>query len=239
MRPHTLILLLPIASIVSAIVGCDSSSSSPTRVGVATSASASAVADTPAALSQPAPPPDDADVSAAQKALKCATDAKSGSCGVLAKLGKCTPWNPIVPSGDGRWIGRGTAVEAGKARDTIVLLRSRRVPLSEVAPGQLGVKVGIAEIPKDDAAFAQADRAIRAFERADVPPRANAALEYLKSLTQWPEGYVMKTKSGQIDVLMSEGAFVCQGPKQELVLMQRAAKTSGDGLYAELWAATW
>src|SRR5262249_4604676 len=64
----------------------------------------------------PAPPPSpvaapptpaatpDLDVPSLQKALKCAIDAKSGVCGVLAKFSTCKEWDPNVPSGDGRWL---------------------------------------------------------------------------------------------------------------------------------------
>src|ERR1035437_7681120 len=85
-------------------------------------APASAATATSTSLGPPPSPPDDLDVAAAQKALKCADDAKAGVCGILTKAKACAPWNPIGPSGDGRWIGRGTAIEGGKSRDTFVVI---------------------------------------------------------------------------------------------------------------------
>lgn len=235
-------LSLPAFAALVLATACESSSAPNAAAGSATSA-VTALAPTasaaPAEPAAPKPAPDDLDVAAAQKSLKCASDAHGGACGILAKAKACAPWTPNVPSGEGRFIGRGTAVEKGKARDTFVVMRVHRVPTSEVAPGQMGVKIGFAEIPKEESAFAQADRAIRAYERADSPPHGNAALDYLKTLAQWPDAYAMKTTSGQVDVLTGEGAFLCQGPKQEIVLVERASKASGDGLYAELWATSW
>ena len=51
----------------------------------------------------------------------------------------------------------------------------------------------------------------------------------------------MRTAGGQVYVASQGGAFVCQGPKQQIFLVQRAATRGGqaDGLYAELWSATW
>src|SRR5262249_49757275 len=73
--------LLAAAALV--LVGCD-----PPAGGAAGSASASAAPPPPAptTTATPLPAPADLDVAPIQKALKCATDAKSGPCGVLAKM---------------------------------------------------------------------------------------------------------------------------------------------------------
>jgi hypothetical protein len=211
----------------------------------ATSAAPASAPSPPTTSAQPAeamPAPDDLDVAGLKKALKCAADAKSGPCGVLVAFGSCVTWNIAVPSGDGRWIGRGHRVEGGKTTDEFTMFRARRVPSNETAPGQLPVKIGIADLAKEEGtAFSQADKLINALARQDVPAKSNPALEYLKKRDQWPEGYAMRTAGGQVYVVAQGGAFVCQGPKQQLFLVQRAATRGapGEGLYAELWNATW
>ncbi|MDC0749136.1 hypothetical protein [Polyangium mundeleinium] len=211
-------------------------------------AAAPARTGTPAPPSAAPPPPeavaapDDLDIAALKKALTCAADAKSGPCAVVNAFGSCKPWNPVVPSGDGRWIGRGYRVEGGKTSDEFTIVRSRRVPSNEVGPGQLPAKVGISDIAKQEgSAFSQADRLIRTLERSDVPPRSNMALDYLKKRASWPEGFTMKTVGGQVYVASEGGTFVCQGPKQELYLVQRAATRGkpGDGLYATAYPVSW
>jgi hypothetical protein len=228
---------LPVVALVLA-AGCDDKPSAPAH---AASAAPSTTAETPKADPGPAaPPPAELDVASVQKALKCATDAKSGACGVLAKMVTCTPWNAIVPSGDGRWLGRGWLVEGAKTTDQFTLVRARRVPTSEVAPGQLGVRIAVADIAKQEGgAYDQADRVIRAFERADVPPHGNPTLDYVKQKTDWSESFAAKTSGNQVVALTAHGTYFCQGSARSLVLVQRASGTGGDGLYAELWPTSW
>ncbi len=225
-------------------LGCD-----PSPSGAAGSASASAATSAPTpptaaptASAELPKPPDDLDPTELKKLLKCGADAKTGPCGVLVGFGSCSKWSASVPSGDGRWIGRGWLVEDGKTAEQFTILRARRVPTSEVGPGQLGVKIGIAEIPKEEKeAFGQADRALRPLERHDVVPKGNLALEYLKKRTDWPEAFATQTAGGQVYAVTRDGAFLCQGAKQQILLVQRAGsrKHAEDGVYAELWATTW
>jgi hypothetical protein len=210
----------------------------------APAASASAAASPPpaATTAAAAPAPPDLDVASLQKALKCGGETGSGACGVLAKMASCAAWNPVVPSGDGRWLGRGWLVEGAKTTDQVTLVRARRVPTAEVGPGQIGVRIAIADLPKHEgAAFEQADRAIRAYERADVPRHGNPTVDYVKQRTDWPEAAALRTSGSQVYALVPGGAYLCQGPGRSLLVAQRAesARAGGDGLYAELWPTSW
>lgn len=229
--------------VVLVLPACDPPSSAPAvSASVSASASAGPAPAAVSALATPAPVPPDLDVAAQQRALKCGGDTKSGACGVLAKMATCAAWNPVVPSGDGRWIGRGWLVEGAKTTDQITLARARRVPTSEVGPGQIGVRIAIADLPKQEgAAFDQADRAIRAYERADVPPRSSPTVEYLKKRTDWSEASALHTVGGQVYALTTNGTYLCQGPSRSVLVFERAGTRSGsaDGLYAELWPTSW
>jgi hypothetical protein len=226
------------AALALAVTGCDRAAPAPDASAPAATQSAS----TPStAAAEPASAPPDLDVAAQQRALKCGGDTKSSACGVLARMASCTSWNPIVPSGDGRWLGRGWLVEGAKTTDQITLVRARRVPTSEVGPGQLGARIAVADLPKEEgAAFEQAERAIRAYERADVPPRSSPTIDYLKQRSVWPEAASLRTAGGQVYALTANGTYLCQGPNRALLVMQRgAARGTGDGLYAELWPTSW
>jgi hypothetical protein len=241
MRPiHT----LPLLFVLSNLAACDQqgagSEAAPKASVVPTLPSA--VSTTPPALDTVATAPEDLDIKGLQKQLACPADPKNSPCSILAAFSSCTQWSATTPSGDGRWIGRGYRVEGGKTTDEFVIFRARRVPQNEVAPGQLPLKVGIADIAKaEGAAWEQADRAIKAFSHHDVPPRGNAAVEFLKRKENWPEGYVVRTAGGQAYVVLEGGAFVCQGTHQQLLLVHRAASRSGkgDGVYAEVWPSSW
>ncbi len=224
--------------------GCDPGPSGSGGSATATSAAATSTsaASPPTAADPAPPPPPDLDVAALQKALACAANAKSGACGVLAGFATCKAWSAEAPSGDGRWIGRGYEVDGKTTTDEVALLRLRRVPTSEVGPGQLPARIALNVIAKDEGApFSEADRAIRALERSDVPPRGNAAIEHLKAKTQWSEAFATRTAGNQVYGLSHGGLYICEGPKRELYVARRASTRAGtgDGFYATLWGATW
>ncbi len=220
-----------------ALAACDSPSGAP---AASASARATPPPSPPTEAAPAPPPPPDLDVGSVQKALKCSNDARSGTCGVLAKMASCKAWDPIVPSGDGRWLGHGWLVEGAKTTDQVTVLRARRVPTSEVGPGQLGVRIAVAELAKQEGpAFEQADRTIRYFERGDVPSKSSPTLEYMKQRTDWPEASATRTVGGQVQALTQSGTYLCQGPGRTVLVAQRAATHGGDGLYAELWPTSW
>lgn len=190
----------------------------------------------------PPPPPADLDIAGLQKALACAANAKSGPCAVLGAMTSCKPWSAEAPSGDGRWLGRGFEVDGKKTAEQVTVLRVRRVATSEVGPGQLPARIGLGVIEKDEgSAFGEADKAIRALERSDVPAKGNAAITHLKSMSQWAEAFVTRTSGGHVYGLAHGGLFLCEGAKRELHVVRRGSTRagSGDGLYATLWAVTW
>src|SRR5690242_7523796 len=104
------------------LLGCDPPASSGGAASASPSAAAppsASVAAAPPPSAAPAPPPENLNVAELQKALKCANDAKSGPCGVLAKFASCSGWSGVSPSGDGRWFGHGYVVEGSKTSDQI------------------------------------------------------------------------------------------------------------------------
>ena len=219
------------------LLGCDKPPPS-----AAASASAASPPPPPTTEAAPAIAPPDLDLAAQQKALKCGGEGKAGACGVLARMASCTAWNPVVPSGDGRWLGRGWVVEGAKTTDQFTLVRTRRVPTGEVGPGRLPVRISVTDLPRGEgAAYEQAERAIKAFERADVPPRGSPTPDYVKQRTEWPEASALRTTGGNVYAMTAGGTYLCQGPNRALLVVQRAsaAGAGGDGLYAELWPTSW
>jgi hypothetical protein len=234
-------LLVPVLA-----AGCDSKpgeSGAAATGGSTATATATSAASPPQAAVDPAPPaPADLDVASLQKTLACGGAAKTGPCAVLAGFATCKAWSAEPPSGDGRWLGRGYEVEGKKTTEQVTVLRARRVPTSEVGAGQLPVRIALGSIDKSEGSpFTEADKAIRALERSDVPPKGNAAIEHLKQMTQWSEAFATRTVGSQVYGLSQGGLFVCEGPKRELYVVRRAATRTGtgDGLYAILWGATW
>ncbi len=226
--------------------GAPSGPSPPASTAALTAPGASgAVPQTPGSAI-PAPPQQgvDADIAGLQKLLHCAPDATTGPCKVLTAMSSCTVWSAVSPSGDGRYIGRGWVVQGGVTEEHVTILRSRSVPAGETLGWQLPVKIAISELPKDAGpAFAQSSRAVTAFERHDVPPAKNAAIDYVKQKTEWlNEARAVRTAGSMVQTFSDQPAYLCQGALHELVLVQQgfgAQGKSADGLYAQLWPASW
>lgn len=188
----------------------------------------------------------DMDVETLQKGLKCspATAAKAGPCKVLATMEKCNDWNAVSPSGDGRYIGHGWQVSGAATTDVVTILRSHSVPKVNVKEWQLPITIALGKIDKDSLqAFVQSEKAITAFARHDVPPAKNAAVELLKTKSDWKdEAPAAKTMGAMIETFSDHPTYICQGPGQQIEVVQQDSADIGlksDGLYAELWAASW
>jgi hypothetical protein len=228
------------ACLLAAGVACEKS---PTDAGTSAPAESAAAPSAPvAAASAPAAAPaGDLDVAALEKALGCKGES-DGPCGVLATYAGCDPWDGSTPSGDGRWMGKGWSRSGGKTEPQITLLRARRVAADEVGPGQVPARIGFARLDAEHPATEHAEKAILALSRHDVPGERNQGIEYVTSLERWDaEAFATPTAKGHVFALAKGGGFLCQGPKQQLVLVLRsdARGAAGDGLYAELWPTTW
>jgi hypothetical protein len=229
------------ASLLVSLVACSD------KPAPGASASASSTASAPPAPTAPAAPralPDDLPLDPLREALGCAKvdpEKAQGPCRVLGLAGTCKPWPGTTQGGDGRYLGRATLVEGTKREARLVILRTRTVPLADVGPGELNAKLAIALVAKDDAQLGNAERAIKAYERFDVPPKANPAVAWVKSYADFEELPAMRTTTGKVLVLDDAHAMVCEGEQQRLVLVHPAgpAAKKGDGLYAELWPVSW
>lgn len=187
------------------------------------------------------PKPEKLDVDAIKAALKC-TGKASGPCALLEEWKECAPMDPVTQSGEGRWMGRGYLVKKGEFIDEYTLLRSRAVPSSQVGAGMLPAKIAIDSIPDDRGGErANAEKAILAYERGDVPLPTNTAVRYLKERTEWSEAPVQSAEANQLYVATGSGAYLCAGQKQRLLVIRRSSTRThaGDGVYAVLWPVTW
>ena len=210
----------------------------------ATTPSASVATPTPPASASAAaavPTPEPLDVAALDKALKCGGKGH-GPCSVLQDFHDCVEWSPVTSGGDARWLGEGYAVQSGAFVDQLTLLRSKRVPSSEVGAGQLPVRIGTATIPDDMAAERNhAEKAIKAFKRGDVARKGNQALDYVKNRQDWPAAFAMKSKDNQVYVAVEGGLYLCALKDQRLLLVKASNNRQhpADGLYATLWPVSW
>jgi hypothetical protein len=219
------------------LVACDKGG------GTAPSATATTTAPAPTATSTVAapPPPEALDVETLRKALKCGAKG-AGPCEVLAGFSSCETFDPVTQSGDGRWLGEAHFVKKGAFVDDWLMMRSRRVAITEVGPGQLMAKIAIAKI--DDTYPEErehAGKAIRAFERGDVPAPTNQAIRFAKERDEWTEAYSMKAAGNQVYAAIQGGTYLCKISKQRVLLVALATDREhpADGTYATLWPVSW
>ena len=220
------------------LTGCDDPKPTPT----ATSATAAATTTSSAAPKKQLPKPKPLDVKAMQSALKCG-GMGHGPCEVLEEFSSCEKWNPVTQSGDGRWLGESSIVKDGKFVSDLVIMRSKRVPLAEVGPGQLPAKIGVVKI--DDSLTVErehAKKAIRAFKRGDVTKRnINKAITYIKQRKDWPEAFSIESDQNQVYAAVGAGAYFCAKKDQRLLVVKLSGNREhkADGTYATLYPVQW
>jgi hypothetical protein len=214
---------------------------SPKPAPGAPSASVATTTTPTASAAAAVPTPEPLDVAALDAALKCGGKGH-GPCAVLQDFHDCIAWSPVTASGDARWLGEGYVVSRGAFVDQLTLVRSKRVPTTEVGAGQLPVRIGIAAIPDDMAAErTHAEKAIKAFKRSDVARKGNQAIDYIKSRTDWPEAFAMQSKNNQVYVAVEGGVHLCALKDQRLLMVKASTNRAhpADGVYATLWAVSW
>lgn len=229
--------LSAVAALSICLLGCDDK---PKPAPTATASASATAATTSQAPTMPPPKP--LDVAGLKQALKCGSGGH-GPCGVLDAFTACTEWNPVSQSGDSRWLGEGSVVTKGAFVDQITLMRSKRVPLDEVGPGQLPAKIGIAALPDDlSTELGHARKAINAFKRGDVPKQnINAAITFVKQKDDWPDAFSMQAEQYEVYVAVEGGAHLCYLENQRLLVVKLSGNREhkADGVYATLWAVTW
>jgi hypothetical protein len=225
------------------LVGCDDASTATGSTSASATTTSSAPSAKPKASVAPVTKPDPLDLATIKKSLKCSDKTASGPCPVLAKFEKCKEgWSPITVSGDGRWIGHGAVAKKGQFVEEYMILRARRVGLADVAPGALGVKIGITEPPTDAGMRASIGQAFRALNRGDTVKLGNHAIEYVHTLNDWPEAYAQQADDHQIFVATGAGAYLCGDPATQALYVVRLSSSSehpGDGFYATLYPTKW
>jgi hypothetical protein len=235
-RRSTLPLFCALLSL--SLFACEDSTKKTAPSATATS---EAKAPTKKSAAPAPPPPKPLDVAGLQKALKCGA-VGHGPCEVLEQFEGCIDWSPVTQSGDGRWLGKSTVVKKGSFVDEVALLRTKRVPLSEVGPGQLPAKIGLTDIPDDRVTEKrQAEKAIRAYDRGDVPRPSNQVIDYIKKRNDWPEAFAMKAEDHQVYVAVDAGMYLCQKDNQRLLAIKLSNNREhrGDGVYAMLHPVSW
>lgn len=229
--------LVAVASLAGA--ACEKTSPSPTPGQAAASATTAPATPTPA---EPAPPPPELDVAAQEKALGCPR-AHKDACRILAEFASAGTWQAQMPSGEGAWVGRAVVVSGKLDSVESLVLGARRVPTSEVGPGDLPLKVALGPMPGDQSAAT--DKLVSALARGDTAPKSNAALAYAKSWRPASARAATKTTGSSLRLVSDASVYLRQTSAQKVLVVQIGAAApgkvvaAGDASYAELWPVSW
>jgi hypothetical protein len=187
------------------------------------------------------PPPADIDLAALQKDLGCDKSAHKHACGVLKEFSKAQRFALHTPSGQGHWAGRAHLVENGEDAQRVLILWAKVVPLSQVGPGDLAIKAGFDFIP--DEYKPQTEKMLRTLSTNHDPRYSNNAFRYVDAYVPEPtKQWVMVNTAGPSVHLTAEATVYLRfTPPRTVWLVNpaRGASKPGDGMYAELWTATW
>jgi hypothetical protein len=225
------------SSLLFVAAACDKGSSSggaPRQGSLLPEPSAAHPTPAPAAQSSP-----DIDTAPLSKQLGCGSARHREACRILDEFGRATRWNQQIPSGEGRWVGHSNSVDKGADKAELYIFVARQVPTSTVGPTELPIRIGTGVFPEDkhDAAL----KLVNALSRFDTVPRSNQALAYLKGWTSGDEKGAIATQGPSVRLVSDHETYVRQGSGQKLlvVVVRASGASPGDGLYAEVWPATW
>ncbi len=223
---------------LSALAGCDKAATNKS----AGPSAPSTVEPAPSA-SQPVPvPPAPADiqVEALLEELKCAKAGPKQACRVIKEFAQAQRFTAQPPSGEGRWVGQAYTVDKGVEKKKESILWAKRVPTSQVGPGDLPVKVGYEFFP--DYLDSHAEKLVRALSRGDPPSPKNQAFPFVQKVVPGKQRVIVNTNGQSVHVTSEESIYIRAKAPRGVYLVNPSNATgasSGDGMYAELWLADW
>ena len=215
----------------------------PTATGQSSAGAGSAPATDAASAALPARTTSspDVDVAALQKKLHCGGATHKDACRVLDEFANGHPWQVRIPSGEGRWVGNAFNVEAGKDKADVLILSVRDVPTNSIAPGDLPIRVGTSPVPQD--MRAAASKMVNAFARDDTVAKGNPALAFVRTWTSNREYSAVPTTGDSMRLVAEHETYLRQGKGQKVIMIQPHVNPSSasiaDGMFAELWPASW
>jgi hypothetical protein len=230
--------LMASAIALSGPAGCDKSN--PNKRD-STAAPSSATAAPSVAEPTPAPPaPADINATALSDDLKCAKTGPKQACRVIKEFAQAQRFTAQTPSGEGRWVGQAFVVEKGVESTKEIILWAKRVPTSQVGPGDLPIKLGYDFFPGE--LKSHAEKLVRALSHGEPPSPRNQAFPFAKSLVPTVQRVIVNTNGQSVHVTSEESIYIrAKAPRNVYLVNPSNARGAGtgDGMYAELWLSDW
>jgi hypothetical protein len=190
-----------------------------------------------ASIAREAPP--DIDVGALEKRLGCSGNKSRQACRVLADFARAERWAADPPSGRGRWVGNAYKIEKGAETRTILILYAERVPTAQVGVADLPVKIGTGSMP--DELQEHGTKLVNILARGDVATKKNRAAPFVDDFTPKDDRGATNTAGRSVRLISEQNVFIRQGNRKLFLVETKSGPSDepGDGVYAELWLASW
>lgn len=222
-------------------MGCDHLKPASARAG-STSATAPLASDAhPAASEQPrGSAAADIDLPGVQNRLGCSGKQVRQACRVVRDFAQAQHWSAQMPSGQARWIGYAYRIEKGAEKRELMVVHAERVPTNQVGAGDLPIRIASGSLPEE--LELHGNKLVGALARGDVVTKKNRALPFVETFASNNQRGATDTAGTSVRLVSEENWYLRQQSPRKLLLVgpqNGSSDTAGDGVYAELWLATW
>lgn len=229
----------------SVLIGCNSKTDATARITQGEpSATSPATTSTPPPV-VPAPKVEDVDVSGLKQFLRCPSKGHVAACEVLEGFEQAESWNLTTIHNDvARYFGQATEIKNGVSQSRWVFMIVRRLPLNEVHPGNLAIRVALRDLEeKLTAENANAPRLWRVLKHDNAAAKRNRMVDYLQTYapSTWDTAGPTSGKSSILHV--GEGMYVRQDAKYALYIVSvpptRPGSNEHDATLIKLYPVSW
>jgi hypothetical protein len=182
-------------------------------------------------------------VKALTEQLKCAAGRHAQACRILREFAMGSTWTVPLPSGGARFVGRAYRIaKSGPENVDQVLFSAVGVPAEAASPADLPIRMGLDTLPNDKRR--DVAKLIRALAHGDSVARTNKAVPFVQAFVTGNGRLAMTTTGPSLRLIAEDATYVRQKGSRVLVVRLKATPSgvpvgTGDGSYAEGWAATW
>lgn len=229
----------------SVLIGCNSKTDAApqTKQGEQSAASPATTSAPPPVVQTPKV--EDVDVSGLKQSLRCPSKGHAAACEVLDGFEQAEAWNlTTIRSDVARYFGQATEIKNGVSQSRWVFMIVRRLPLNEVHPGNLAIRVALRDLEdKLTAENAHAPRLWRVLKHDNAVAKGNRMVDYLQTYTPstWDTAGPTSGKSSILHV--GEGMYVRQDAKQALYVVNlppaRPGSSEHDATLIKLYPISW
>ena len=184
------------------------------------------------------PPPEDLDINAVKKKLRCPRPGRH-ACRILDDFSGADAWDWRKLSREARWVGNAFVVDDRPERKEAWVLWAAPVPTAQVDPGLLPLKVAAGVLSKG--LGHERWKVIDAISRLASVSKRNRALVAASRFAPTTPHPTQRTTGKSLMWLAEDKTYVRQEGRRLLVVKLSSAPTAapGQGTYAELWPVFW